>query len=439
MSESQSSEPIGSQVARPESSSRRRFLQDSSAVLMGGTLAATLGSARSVHAAGSDIIKVGLIGCGGRGSGAAVNAIRAGSDIRIVALADAFEDRLKHCRNLITRQEPKQFVVPDDQCFVGFDSYKQLLECDVDVVLLCSPPHFRPAHLRAAIEANKHVFCEKPVAVDPTGIRSVLETTELAKQKNRTIVSGLCWRYDYAVRATIEQIQQGAIGDIVTIQENYLTGTLWHRGRQPEWSEMEYQMRNWLYYTWLSGDHIVEQHVHSLDKAMWLMGDKPPLRCFGLGGRQVRTDEQWGQIYDHFAICYEWATGQKVFAFTRQMAGCHNDVDDYVLGTKGRAEILRNKIEGETKWRYEGPKPSMYDVEHKELFEALRAGRVINNGEYMSYSTLLAIMGREACYTGRSITWEEAMASKQDLTPAAYTWGDVETIPVATPGKTTFA
>ena len=439
MSESHSSEPIGSQVARPESSSRRRFLQESSAVLVGGTLAATLGSARSVHAAGSDIIKVGLIGCGGRGSGAAVNAIRAGSDIRIVALADAFEDRLKHCRNLITRQEPKQFVVPDDQCFVGFDSYKQLLECDVDVVLLCSPPHFRPAHLRAAIEANKHVFCEKPVAVDPTGIRSVLETTEMAKQKNRIIVSGLCWRYDYSVRATIDQIQQGAIGDIVAIQENYLTGTLWHRGRQPEWSEMEYQMRNWLYYTWLSGDHIVEQHVHSLDKAMWLMGDKPPLRCFGLGGRQVRTDEQWGQIYDHFAICYEWATGQKVFAFTRQMAGCHNDVDDYVLGTKGRAEILRNKIDGETKWRYEGPKPSMYDVEHKELFEALREGRVINNGEYMSYSTLLAIMGREACYTGHSITWEEAMASKQDLTPAAYTWGDVETIPVATPGKTTFA
>jgi len=422
----------------PAPSSRRRFLQESSAVIAGGTLAATLGAARSVHAAGSDVIKVGLIGCGGRGSGAAMNAIRAGKDIRIVALGDAFQSQLDHCRGVLARQSTEQFVVDDEHCFVGFDAYQKVIDSDIDVVILATPPHFRPAQLRAAIDAGKHVFCEKPIAVDPTGVRSVLETTERARDNGLTIVSGLCWRYDYGVRATMQQIQEGAIGDILAVQENYLTGPLWHRGRQPDWSEMEYQMRNWMYFTWLSGDHIVEQHVHSLDKALWLMGDQPPARCFGLGGRQVRTDEKWGHIYDHFAVCYEWPGGQKMFSYTRQMADCHNDVEDYVLGTKGRAEVLANKVDGETKWRYAGAKPSMYDVEHKELFEALRDGRTINNGQYMSYSTLLAIMGREACYTGKSITWEEALHSPQDLSPAAYTWGDVPTPDIAIPGRTRF-
>jgi len=428
-----------------QSPSRRDFLQTSSAAVVGGSIAATLGAARTVHAAGSDILKVGLVGCGGRGSGAAVNAMRAEDNVQLVALADAFGDRLDHCKQILKKQVGKKYAVKDEQCFVGFDAYKQLLETDVDVVLLCTPPHFRPAQLRASIEANKHVFCEKPVAVDPTGVRSVLETVEMARQKNLSIVSGLCWRYDHGVRETIGRIKDGAIGDLVTIQENYLTGTLWHRGRKDDWSEMEYQMRNWLYFAWLSGDHIVEQHIHSLDKAMWLMDDKPPAKCYGLGGRQARTDEKWGHIFDHFAVCYEWDNGVKTYAYTRQMKGCFNEVEDHILGTEGRSRVLKNEItrndqKGENaNWKFKGAKPSMYDVEHKELFAGIRSGDIINNGEYMSYSTLLAIMGREACYTGQAITWDEAMNSKQDLSPAAYTWTDTAVPKIAIPGETKFA
>ena len=415
------------------SSSRRTFLKHSTAAIVGGTLASSL-APRNVHAAGSDILKVGLIGCGGRGNGAAVNAAGADAGVRIAVLADAFEDRVRESRKLLQQQLGEQLTAEPDQCFSGFDAYRRVLESDVDVVLLCTPPHFRPQHLKDAIAAGKHVFCEKPVAVDAPGVRSVLETTDEAQEKGLNIVSGLCWRYDLGLRATVDKIREGAIGDVVAIQENYLTGTLWHRGEDPSWSEMEYQMRNWLYYSWLSGDHIVEQHVHSIDKALWLMGDVPPESCFGLGGRQVRTEEKWGNIYDHFAVCFEWANGVKAFAYTRQMAGCANDVEDYVLGTNGRARLIKHAIEGENDWRYRGPKPSMYDVEHQELFSAIRSGKPINNGRYMSYSTLMAIMGREACYTGQAIPWEEALQSPQRLGPQQYDWGKVDEAAVAMPG-----
>ncbi len=418
--------------------SRRSFLKSSSAAaLVGGAVA--LGTNRMAHAADSNTIKVALIGCGGRGTGAAINAMRAGDDIQLTVLADAFPDRLQHCKDNLTTRLGKQFAVTDDNCFHGFDAYKSVMMSDVDVVLLATPPHFRPEHLKACIDAGKHVFCEKPVAVDGPGVRSVLETTKEAKKKDLSIVSGLCWRYDYGVRETMKRILDGEIGDVVAIQENYLTGALWHRGRKPEWSEMEYQMRNWLYFTWLSGDHIAEQHIHSLDKALWLMGDVPPKTCFGLGGRQVRTEEKWGHIYDHFAVCYEWENGVKAFSYTRQMQGCANDVDDYVLGTKGRAAVLRHTVQkGDmTPWKYKGKKPSMYDVEHKELFAGIRSGKHINNGEYMSYSTLMAIMGREACYTGKNVTPAAIMDSKLRLGPDKYEWDDVAIPEIAVPGVTT--
>ncbi|MFM2095660.1 MAG: hypothetical protein RIS70_2784 [Planctomycetota bacterium] len=419
--------------------SRRDFLKTTGAAVVASSVAASVSSARSVHAAGSDILKVGLIGCGGRGSGAASDAMRAEDNVRLTAIADLFPDQVERSKRLIAGAVGDKYAVPDSQCFSGFDAYKKVMETDVDVVLLCTPPHFRPLHLRAAIEAGKHVFCEKPVAVDGPGLRSVLASAKLAKEKKLSLVSGLCWRYDLGVRETMKRIQDGAIGDIVAIQENYLTGTLWLRQRMPNWSEMEYQCRNWLYYTWLSGDHIVEQHIHSLDKALWLMGDKPPAKCFGLGGRQVRTDPAYGHIYDHFANCYEWPNGTKTFAFTRQMAGCKADVDDYILGTKGKAVVLKHIIEGEQSWQYKGPKPSMYEVEHRELFAGIRSGNIINNGEYMTYSTLMAIMGREACYTGEEITAEAVMNSEVALGPKNYEFGNVETPEVAMPGLTRFA
>ena len=424
--------------------SRRTFLKASTAAAATAAMVGPMAIGRSAHAAGSDILKVALVGCGGRGSGAAVYAMNAEPNVRLTVLADAFPDAIEGAKRNLGKQLGEKFAVTDDKCFVGFDAYKQAIATDVDVVLLCSPPHFRPAHLKAAIEGGKHVFCEKPVAVDAPGVRSVLETAAKAKEKNLSIVSGLCWRYDLGVRDTIKQIQDGAIGDIVTIQENYLTGTLWHRGRKPEWSEMEYQMRNWLYFTWLSGDHNTEQHIHSLDKAMWLMNDQPPVSCYGTGGRQVRTGAEYGNVFDHHAVVYEWANGTKCFAFTRQMKGCFGEVEDHVYGTKGSAQILKNLVKsGKDTWRYKGDKPSMYDVEHKELFAGIRSGNIINNGTYMSYSTLLAIMGRMATYTGQQISWEDAMASKEDLTPAAYAWGEVKipgatTTEVAVPGVTPF-
>jgi len=368
-----------------------------------------------------------------------VNAMNAEENVKLTVLADAFPDQIKHARDVLSKQIGARFAVDNEHCFDGFDAYKKVMASDVDVVLLCTPPHFRPAQLRAAIEAGKHVFCEKPVAVDGPGVRHVLESSRLAKEKKLSLVSGLCWRYDLGVRETIQRIQDGAIGDIVAIQENYLTGTLWHRGRQPTWSEMEYQMRNWLYFTWLSGDHIVEQHIHSLDKAVWLNGDKAPVRCFGLGGRQVRTDKQWGNAYDHFAVCYEWDNNVKCFSYTRQMSDCGNDVDDYILGSKGQAALLRHTIKGASDWRYRGPKPSMYDVEHKELFAGIRSGNIINNGEYMSHSTLMAIMGREACYTGQTITSEQMLNSPVVLGPEKYEFGDIKIPEIAMPGITKFA
>ena len=426
-------------VSNTPAPSRRDFLASTTAAAVGGTLVSVLANPPAVHAAGSDMLKVGLIGCGGRGSSAALNAMHADENVQLTVLCDLFPDFLQHCKENLSRTLGKQFAVKDDHCFTGFDGYKEVMKSDVDVVLLCTTPAFRPVHLKAALEAGKHVFCEKPVAVDAPGVRSCLQSTALASAKNLNLVSGLCWRYDYGVKATMEKILGGDIGDIVTIQENYLAGPLWYRDPKPEWTEMENQCRNWYYYTWLSGDHNVEQHIHSLDKAMWLNRDVPPVSCFGMGGRQQRTEKQWGNIYDHHAVCYEWASGVKCFAYTRQMKDCSTDVEDYVLGTKGSARVLKHEITSGTEtWKYRGDKPSMYDVEHVELFKAIRSGKPINNGIYMSYSTLLAIMGRMACYTGQKVTWEMAMNSQEALVPEKLEWGPGPKVEIAVPGITKF-
>ncbi|MCH8042192.1 MAG: Gfo/Idh/MocA family oxidoreductase [Planctomycetes bacterium] len=426
-----------SESPRNDSPNRRTFLKGTAAAAVAGT---TLSLARSAHAAVDDTIKIGLIGCGGRGTGAAVNALKSDKNIRLVAMADAFEDQLKKSHNGLNARMGNKVDVPLDRQFVGFDAYQKLVDLkDIDVVLLTTPPHFRPMQYKAAVEAGKHIFCEKPVAVDAPGVRSVIETTKKAKEKNLAVVSGLCYRYHLPKREVIKRIHGGEIGEIRAIHTNYNTGTLWHRGRRKDWSDTEWQMRNWLYFTWLSGDHIVEQHIHSLDKTSWILGDKTPLRAVGMGGRQVRTEEKWGNIYDHHAVVYEFEGGVKVFANTRQMSGTKSNVSDHVYGSKGYAEMQSHRVEvGDSKWKYRGPSPSMYDQEHAELYASIRAGEPINNGDYMANSTMMAIMGRMATYTGQAITWDMAMNSKEDLSPAKYAWGPMGVRPVAMPGQTKF-
>lgn len=423
---------------------RRRFLKQSSAVV-GSTLAASLatnGIARAAHSGVDETLRVGLIGCGGRGRGAAIDALSADSNAKLVAIGDAFMDRAKSGLSAIEFNESvaDRVVVDSDHTFAGFDAYKKVIDSDVDVIILATPPHFRPDQFEYAVEKGKHVFIEKPVSTDMPGTHRIAETCEMARKKGLSIVSGLCWRYDLGVNETMKRIQDGAIGDIVTIESCYNSGTLWHRGDKPEWSRMEYQMRNWLYYTWLSGDIIAEQAIHSLDKTAWLLGDTSPTKAMGIGGRQQRTDPKYGNVFDHFTVFYEYPTGQSVYFTCRQQDGCTNRVDEVVHGTKGKAEILANRIWDDSgEWRYDGPKPGMYLQEHVEFFKSIRDGKPIDNGDYMVNSTRIALMGRMAAYSGKTLSWDDAVNDKEELGPKEYTWGDVPEPTVATPGISTTA
>jgi len=422
-------------TSKTASSSRRTFMKASTAAVFGG-----LALSRSAHAAGNDTIRIGLIGCGGRGSGAADNALNADANVKLVAMGDTFADRLQtSLANLSKRFPADKIDVPRERQFVGFDAYQKVIDSGVDVVLLATPPHFRPAHLKAAIAANKHVFAEKPVAVDAAGVRSVAETVEEARKKSLAIVSGLCWRYYQPKRDVMDRVHNGDLGEILAIHETYNTSTLKQFPRQDGWSDMEFQIRNWYHFNWLSGDHNVEQHVHSLDKAGWAMREESPVRATGLGGRQVRIEGKIGNNFDHHAVVYEYASGVKLFAYCRQQDGCSDETTDYIIGTQGTADVMGHSITGPKAWKYRGPSPDMYQVEHDELFKSIRSGQPINNGEYMTKSTMLAIMGRMATYTGKTITWDQAWNSSEVLGPAAYNWGELPIAPVATPGITQFA
>jgi len=423
--------------------SRRDFLRRSAVLAAAGGLAGAV-PAFGFHTAGSDLLRVGLIGCGGRGTGAAAQALSADKNVKLVALADLFDDRMKICLSSLQKRPElaEKIDVPPERQFSGFDAGKQLIACGVDVVLLCEPPHFRPAHLKAAIEAGKHVFAEKPVAVDAPGVRSVLASCQLAEQKRLSVVSGLCLRYSYGFQEAIKRIQDGAIGQIHTLQANDYRGGIWVKKREPEWTDMHWQCRNWYYFTWLSGDFNVEQHVHFLDVCAWMMKDQYPARAIGMGGRQVRTGPEYGNIYDHHSVVYEYEDGTKLFSNTRQMPGCKNDMSAAAAGSKGRAFISEGRkglrITGEVNWTYEGPENNIYQTEHDELFASIRKGQPINNGRYMALSTMLAILGRMVTYTGQMITWEQAINSKEDLSPPKYEWGPLPTPPVAMPGITKF-
>jgi predicted dehydrogenase len=419
-------------------SGRRDFLKTSAAA----AAATTLSAVPFVHAQGQDaVLRIGLIGCGGRGTGAAKNALHADPRVRLTAMGDTFRDRLDSSLRDLRRDGgvSAKVDVPAERQFVGFNNYQQVIDSGVDVVLLCTPPHFRPMHLEAAVRAGKHIFCEKPVAVDAPGLRRVQAACRDAQTRRLNLVSGLCYRYHGGMRETFQRIHDGAVGDIVALQCIYNFGALWHRTRQAGWSDMEWQIRNWLYFTWLSGDFNVEQHVHSLDKMMWAMRDQPPVRCVGLGGRQVRTGPEFGHIFDHMACVYEFPGGIKCFSSCRQQARCATEVNDFVMGSTGKVDIMDHSITGRTTWRYPAARrreDDMYQNEHNELFAAIRSGNPINNGEYMCKSTLMAIMGRMACYTGQAVTWEQALNSREDLSPPRYDWIELPVPPVAQPGVT---
>ena len=318
--------------------------------------------------------------------------------------------------------------VAADHRFVGFDAYQKLLQSGVDVVLLCTPPHFRPIHLQAAVEAGKHVFAEKPVAVDAPGVHSVLESCKLAKTKGLSVVSGLCLRYDKGFRETVRRLHEGEAGEITTLLANDYRSGRWAKPKQPAWTDMHYQMRNWYNFTWLSGDFNVEQHVHFLDVCAWIMKEQYPVKAVGMGGRQVLTGTEYGNIYDHFSVVYEYADGARLISNCRQQPGCANDMSAHVLGTKGKAVFQERKnglrIESSRgSWHYTGPQNDMYQTEHDEFFASIRNGRPINNGEYMARSTLLAIMGRMAAYTGQQITWDMALNSREKPQPGPVRLG----------------
>ena len=419
-----------------ETVSRRDFLKGSaaSAMILG---AGTVGLTQGVFAAGSDELRVGVIGCGGRGTGAAINCIESSPGVKIVALGDLFKDRLDGCLNGLAGNENAKgrIDVTPDRCFVGFDNYEKVIASGVDMVILATPPGFRPAHFKAAVEAGKHVFMEKPVAVDGPGIRTVMAAGDLAGQKKLGVVAGTQRRHQAPYVATMKRIHEGAIGEIVAAQCYWNQGGLWNHGRKPEWTDMEWQVRNWLYFTWLSGDHICEQHVHNLDVINWAM-NAHPVKAVGMGGRQVRTDPAYGHIFDHFAIDYEYPNGAKVMSMCRQIDGCVNNVSERVAGTKGTSNC-GGMITGANEWKYEGPpSPSPYVQEHADLIASIRAGKPLNEARQVAESVLTAIMGRMSAYTGQEVTWEQALNSKEDLTPARLEFGPIEVPPVAVPGKT---
>lgn len=385
-------------------------------------------------------LRVGVIGCGGRGTGAATDFLHASSDTELVAMADVLGERVNSAYANLTGSGSDvagQVNVPEDHRFAGWDAYKSLLGLDLDVVILATPPHFRPIHFAAAVEAGKHVFMEKPVAVDGPGVRKVIDAARKAQEKKLCVVSGTQRRHQRVYLEAMERVKAGDLGRIVAARCYWLQGGLWMHPRKPEWSDMEWQLRNWLYFTWLSGDHIVEQHVHNLDVANWGLG-ATPLKAQGMGGRQVRTGPEYGHVFDHFAIEYEYPGGVTLQSQCRQIDGCHGRVDETFVGEKGTLQVSPSaaRIDGAKPWKFEGDNPNPYVEEHKDLVRAITGGPYVNEGVRIAESTLTAIMGRMAAYTGKTVTWEQALNSKEDLSPPAYAWTSLPVPPVAVPGKT---
>ena len=439
-------------MSEKTNTTRRDFLRSTAAVsaaaLLAGcaateaqektAVASSPATAPAVHVAGKERIRVGMVGCGGRGTGAARDAIQASKQVEIVALGDLVPDRLASSREQL-QKSGEQCKVTDEKCFTGFDCYKKVIDCDIDYVILTAPPGFRPMHFDYAIEKGRHVFAEKPVAVDPAGVRRFLETTKKADAKKLSVVGGFVFRREPTHIEIIKRIHDGEIGEITGGSSYYNVGYLWNHPRQPEWSELEYQCRNWLYFTWLSGDLIVEQNIHRLDIQNWIM-KCPPVAAYGMGGRQVRVDPAFGNIYDHFAVEYEYPNGVKITNMCRQIDGCDNRVSEEYHGTKGVANPGGSafiQVNGGKKIRIkEQSLADAYCKEHKDLIEAITTGTHVNEGQRLADSSLTAIMGRMSAYTGKTVTWEAAQESKLDLWPKEpLVMGPFPVAPVAVPGK----
>ncbi len=412
----------------------------------GATLAAVGAAALPAFARvgvhlGAGRLKVGVIGCGGRGTGAAANVLEASRDTEIWALADVFPERIRSCAGGLAgldSEHASRVSVTEDRCFSGFDGWKQLLEHrEIDIVILATPPGFRPAQFEGAVKAGKHIFVEKPVGVDPVGVRRVMAAGEQARAKGLCVVAGTQRRHETCYLEAMKRVKDGQLGRLVSASCYWNQGGLWMNPRQPEWSDTEWQLRNWLYFTWLSGDHIVEQHVHNLDVINWATGSHPTA-CWAMGGRQVRTSADFGHIFDHFAVEYEYPDGVTMTSFSRQIDGCDGRVEEVLRGTDGVMHTTsgRAEIRGERAWKFTGRNNNPYVQEHVDLIEAIKSGKPINEAQAVAESTMTAVMGRMSAYTGKRVTWDHAMQSTLDLTPPGLGFGPLAIDAVATPGQT---
>jgi len=419
--------------------SRRQFVKAGSAISAGTLLA----SPHITNAQNSSkTIKVGLVGIGGRGSGAAAQAMAADENVALTAIGDIFEDRIKLRSRILKARGRDKFQVTPETTFTGFDAYKKVIDSGVDVVILTSPPNFRPQHLEYAVEKGVHCFFEKPVAVDAPGVRKVIELAKKAKEKNLGFMSGFCWRHHKPKQEVFGRILDGGLGDVLAMYSTYNGGEVWKKKREDGWGDMEAQLRNWNAHLWLSGDSIVEQAVHCIDMMQWAMDDQPPLHAEGSGGRQVYDDpDKYGNIYDHFACVFEWENGAKGYHFSRQQNGTVGSYEVELFGTKGTcsAKNRHTIIAGDNSWRYRGENNDMYQTEHDVLFASIRSGKPFNDGEKAAHSSMVAILGRMVAYTGQKITYQQALNSKEDLTPSHFDWEKSLEVPAPpTPGVTRF-
>jgi predicted dehydrogenase len=422
--------------------SRRDFVRRSAtaAAALGLAGCATPAPAPTRSAARGSRLRVGVVGCGGRGTGAAANVLQASPDTEIVALGDLFPDRLDGCTRHLAQLPPDQAArcrVDPSRCFTGFDAGRQVLASGVDLVILATPPGFRPIHFEQAVQAGVHVFMEKPVAVDPAGVRRVLAAADAADERRLCVVAGTQRRHERSYRETIARVRAGAIGRITGGSCYWNQGGLWKVDRAEAMSDAEWQIRNWLYFTWLSGDHIVEQHVHNIDAMNWAIGAHP-VRASGMGGRQVRTSPAYGHVFDHFAVEFEYPGGVVVHSYCRQIDGCASRVEECLRGTEGSCTTRPGfgRIEGRAPWAFPGPNNDPYVQEQADLLDAITSGQSLNEARQVAESTLTAIMGRMAAYTGKVVTWEQALASTLDLSPPHYALGPLPTPEVAVPGRT---